>query len=136
MAIFKILKGASSRINTQTTPFHDGYAYFTPEDSGLYIDASVNNVNQRIRINPPSVSIETSLLATGWNNGVYTLSVSGLGATQNGSIGLSQSATSEQSEAAGMALLRVSGQASGSLTITADGDVPTVNIPVTVTLLF
>ena len=31
MALFKILKGDSSRISTDVTPFHDGWAYFTPD---------------------------------------------------------------------------------------------------------
>lgn len=51
MAIFKILKGASSRIDTTSTPFNEGYAYFTPDDGGFYIDAVVNSTNKRIRIN-------------------------------------------------------------------------------------
>ena len=36
---FKILRGNSSRIDTSITPFQDGYAYFTPDDGGFYIDA-------------------------------------------------------------------------------------------------
>ena len=41
MALFKILKGDSSRISTDVTPFHDGYAYFTPDDGGFYIDSEI-----------------------------------------------------------------------------------------------
>lgn len=52
MALFKILKGDSSRISTDVTPFHDGYAYFTPDDSGFYIDSEDNGVQKRHRINP------------------------------------------------------------------------------------
>jgi len=52
MALFKILKGDSSRIDTSITAFHDGYAYFTPDDGGFYIDSEDNGVQQRIRINP------------------------------------------------------------------------------------
>ena len=53
MAIFKILKGASSRIDTDITPFKEGYAYFTPDDGGFYIDAVVDDSDKRIRINQP-----------------------------------------------------------------------------------
>lgn len=52
MALFKILKGDSARISTDVTPFHDGYAYFTPDDSGFYIDSEDNGVQKRHRINP------------------------------------------------------------------------------------
>ena len=51
MALFKILKGESSRIDTGTTKFNEGYAYFTPDDAGFYIDASVGGSQKRIRIN-------------------------------------------------------------------------------------
>lgn len=51
MAIFKILKGDSSRIDTKTTPYNEGYAYFTPDDGGFYIDAEVSGSQKRIRIN-------------------------------------------------------------------------------------
>lgn len=52
MSLFKILKGDSSRIDTNTTPFHDGYAYFTPDDGGFYIDSEGDSEQRRIRINP------------------------------------------------------------------------------------
>ena len=55
MALFKILRGASSRVSTETTPFHDGYAYFTPDDGVLYIDADNDGVEERIPINSKPV---------------------------------------------------------------------------------
>lgn len=51
MSLFKILRGPSSRISMDTTPFHDGYAYLTPDDGGFYIDAEYNGEQKRIRIN-------------------------------------------------------------------------------------
>lgn len=50
--LFKILQGSSSRIDTATTPLHEGYAYFTPDTAGFYIDASRDGVVERIQINP------------------------------------------------------------------------------------
>jgi hypothetical protein len=50
MSLFKILKGDSSRISTDKTSFHEGYAYFTPDDGGLYIDATVDGTNKRVRV--------------------------------------------------------------------------------------
>lgn len=52
MALFKTMRGPSSRISTDVTPFHDGYAYFTPDDGRFYIDAADSGVNKRICINP------------------------------------------------------------------------------------
>jgi len=52
LSLFKILKGDSSRIDLETTPFHDGYAYFTPDDGGFYIDSEDDSEQRRIRINP------------------------------------------------------------------------------------
>lgn len=47
MALFKILKGGKDRINTTTTPLHDGYAYYTEDEGGFYIDTAT----ERTKIN-------------------------------------------------------------------------------------
>lgn len=59
MSLFKILKGDSSRIDLETTPFHEGWCYFTPDDGGFYIDTIVGSTNKRIRINPPALAALT-----------------------------------------------------------------------------
>lgn len=61
MALFKILKGDSSRISTDKTQFHDGWAYFTPDDGGFYIDASHDGKNDRIRVNPTEAETAKTL---------------------------------------------------------------------------
>ena len=64
------------------------------------------------------------------------VSVAGLTADGNGSIGVAHSATMEQRNAARLARLSVVGQRDGKLTIAADGkDKPTMDIPVVVTLI-
>lgn len=66
MSLFRILKGDSSRISTDVTPFHDGYAYFTPDDGGFYIDAEVGGAQVRKRVSdPPSNKSELDKIATG-----------------------------------------------------------------------
>lgn len=50
--LFKILRGNSSRIGTETTPFNDGYMYYTSDDGGLYVDCSNNGAQKRTRVNP------------------------------------------------------------------------------------
>lgn len=54
--LFKILRGNSSRISTDVTPWHDGYAYFTPDDGGFYIDALVGGQEERVQINKSELS--------------------------------------------------------------------------------
>lgn len=104
--------------------------------------ASVNNIlpdsNGNITL-LISNSVSGTLATASWAGSsapyTQTLTVTGLGATQNGSISVAQSATADQRAAASKAKLSVTGQAAGSLTITADGTKPTIDIPVTVILL-
>lgn len=138
MALFKILKGDSSRIDISTTPFHDGYAYFTPDDGGFYIDSEDNGQQKRIRINPETVVSTTAsanLSASGWSSKKQTLSISGITANSNGVIGVAQNITEAAMEAAKSAGLRVSAQGSGTITIEASGDTPSCDIPVVVVIL-
>ena len=82
--------------------------------------------------------VSVTLTTAGWSGaGPYTqtVSVAGLLADQKGDIGLAQNATAEQRAAAREAMISVTGQATGVLTITADGKRPVVNIPSVVTLL-
>ena len=41
MALFKIMKGSKDRLSSQAV--HEGYAWYTTEDGGFYVDAA--NVN-------------------------------------------------------------------------------------------
>lgn len=139
MALFKILKGDSSRISTDVTPFHDGYAYFTPDDGGFYIDSEDNGEQKRHRINPVnssgSTAVSATLLSGGWSSGEQTLQISGVTAESNGVIGLSQSVSDAEMESAKNAELYVCGQGTGTITIAAYGETPTRDIPVVVILL-
>lgn len=82
-----------------------------------------------------SVFIDTVLTASGWSDGQQVLSISGLGAEQNGVIGISQSISDDQFTAAAKAGLYICAQSAGSITIAANGTVPECDIPVTVILL-
>jgi len=138
MALFKILKGNSSRISVDITPFHDGYAYFTPDDGGFYIDTEVNGEQKRIRINPNdeslSFEVSTSLLADGWISGKQTITVDGITEDTNGIVGIAQDISSYENEAAKKADLYVYGQGNGTLTIGSFGNVPTCDIPIVIIL--
>lgn len=86
-----------------------------------------------------SVAIYTTLLASAWAgvNAPFTqeLSVEGLTASQNGVIDVAHDATATQREIAREAMLSVVGQADGTLTIAADGEMPEFDIPVYIILL-
>ena len=140
MALFKILKGDSSRIDMGVTPFHDGYAYFTPDDGGLYIDSSDNGVNKRIRVTSPytggaeSTTFYSTLLASGWEDGKQTIYISGLTECTNGMIGTTHDITDEQLKTCNDASLYVCDQGEGYLTIAVNGNIPSCNIPIAVLL--
>ena len=98
----------------------------------MYIDFEEDNELVRRVVKCPGTAVSSSytLSANNWSNKTYTLSVSGLTATQDGVIGISKTATQTQADAARDAFIRISAQAAGSITLTADGDVPEVDIPV------
>lgn len=143
MALFKILKGDSSRISTSVTPFHDGYAYFTPDDGGFYIDSEDNGVQRRIRINgsgssgtsTASIIINAILLADSWTNKEQTVSINGIASASNGIVGIAQNITSVQYEAARTAMMHIISQSTNSVTIRADGEVPSCDIPIVIIVL-
>ena len=140
MSLFKILKGDSSRISTDITPFHDGYAYFTPDDGGFYIDSEDNGEQKRIRINPPytggtSTAITAVLTESGWSGGQQTIIVDGVTAESNGVVGVTQNITDEEMEATKKAELFVSEQGAGMITVVAFGETPTCDIPVVIVLM-
>lgn len=58
MALFQILRGKAAKLSSKA--FKDGYAYFTPDDGAFYIDAEVDGVQKRIRINPVQAVPEAS----------------------------------------------------------------------------
>lgn len=86
-----------------------------------------------------SVLVSATLLASAWTgiDSPFTqdITVTGLTATQNGTISVAHNATFEQREMAREAMLSVVGQEDGKLTIAADGEMPDIDIPVVVILL-
>ena len=55
--LFKMLKGDSSRISLDITPFHDGWCYYTTDDGKLYIDSEDGGKQKRTCINPDRKSV-------------------------------------------------------------------------------
>lgn len=135
MSLFKIFKGDSTRISTGTTQFHEGYAYFTPDDGKFYIDATVGSTDKRICINPASKAISATLKADGWSSGKQTLSITGMTPDTNGIIGVAQDITDTQMDAAIAAKLLLCSQDNGSITVAVCGSIPACDIPITIILV-
>lgn len=84
------------------------------------------------------ISVKAALLTSGWiGAGPYTqeIAVTGISATRDGVVGLSPGRTEEQHLEAASCMLMATSARSGYLTITALKKKPTVNIPVSVTML-
>lgn len=81
-----------------------------------------------------SGSVNVTLAAASWSENKQTVTVSGLGATQNGIIGPANNLTADQQSAMGNAQLYVVSQASDEVTIGCHGDTPTIDVPITVIL--
>lgn len=107
--------------------------YGEADSNMVKIDAALSEKAEQ------SQSINMTLPASGWSEGsspcFQTISVEGLTASQNGVIGVAQDITTQQMEVVCAAELHVSGQSDGAITITANGDRPTCDIPVTIILI-
>ena len=86
-----------------------------------------------------STHVTCTLLASAWAglDAPFTqeILVTGLEALQNGNVSVAQNATFEQRMAAREAMLAVTGQETGKLVISADGEMPDIDIPVVIILL-
>ena len=86
-----------------------------------------------------STYLYATLSADSWSGDTapyqQSITVDGMEEEQNGNICISNSATTEQREAARNAALFIVSQSENTLTIAADGICPSVDIPVMITLL-
>lgn len=86
-----------------------------------------------------AVAVTATLLSTGWSGSeapyVQALVIDGMTADHNGIFDIAHSATSEQRAASREAMLVITSQEDGILTIAADGVKPECDIPVFVILL-
>lgn len=81
------------------------------------------------------ITTTTTLSASAWDSKKQIITISGLSATANGSIGLAQNVTEAQFNAAMQAELYITAQNTNSLTVAAKNIVPTVDIPIIITIL-
>ena len=57
----KILRGDSSRISTDITPFHDGWWYYCTNSGEVYIDSEIDGKQMRTCINPKGVAAKQNV---------------------------------------------------------------------------
>lgn len=105
-------------------------------DIGIH-NANMDKIDTAVNGKAAKSTIRTATLtAAGWTGSsapyTQTVTVSGLPAGAKGTVGLADTATDEQYEAAVAAMLRKTAQASNSITIKAYGEKPSVNIPIVV----
>ena len=85
----------------------------------------------------PSTQVSATL-TTAWSGaGPFTqaVTIAGMTATKNGIIGLAPTATAAERAAAKAASLMLTSQGTDTITITADGDKPTIALPIVVTMM-
>jgi len=100
------------------------------------IPASMTELNKKA---PKTVELTGILTVAGWSAGsgppyTQTITIVGITTDSKGVMSLNQSATSAQYNSAAIAMLRPSAQDIDSVTITAEGLKPTINIPVVVSI--
>lgn len=79
---------------------------------------------------PKSTTVTATLSASGWSNGSYTLSVSGVTATSNQELIPALNITAAQLAALQEANIQDGGQEAGRITLKAFGTVPTIDVPI------
>lgn len=87
----------------------------------------------------PARNITATLTVADWTgSGPYTQTINAAEVTADSAqvveVGLADAATADQREAARTALLSPTGKAAGSITITADGEKPAIDLPVAVVI--
>lgn len=103
-------------------------------DNAAYIDSD-NELCDIDGIKIPIKSLEQNIYsanmqASKWSSSTYSISVSGLKTSSNCIVSLAKSATKNQCEAAAKAMMRCSGYSGNTITVVADGEIPSVDIPI------
>ena len=90
-----------------------------------------------IDVNANTTSVNATLSTTWSGTGPYTqdVAISGMTSTKNATVGLASTATETQRAAARNAIFNVTDQTANQITIAADGEKPTITIPISVILM-
>ena len=128
-----VLSATSTELNT----LH-GITVSTAELN--YVDGVTSAIQTQLDAKAEkSMTVLATLTSAGWVGSAapytQTVTIAGMTASANGLVQLSQSANQAARNAASVARLNPTAQAENSITITADGTKPTVDIPIAVLIL-
>ena len=103
----------------------------------MIIDTEINNLQDNKA--EKSIAVSGTLYANAWIGAdspfTQEILISGLTQNHNGFMSLSYNATAAQRDVARESMLTITGQTDGKLIVSADGELPSLDIPVTVILL-
>lgn len=106
--------------------------YPVTKTNAVYADDNKTSIADYIENLTTSTTEDVTLSASSWSDATYTISSDKITATSNQEIIPATSITADQYKALASAMIVDSGQVAGSLTLTALGTVPTIDIPVRV----
>ena len=94
-------------------------------------DSSGNAIAQELK-DGTITSVTATATAAGWSGDipVQTINVAGMTATSIALVGLPETATAQQRDAARKAVMSPTAQGTNSITLTCDGVKPTVDLPI------
>lgn len=114
--------------------------YSTQQTNKLIADNKVSSeeINSAISdqiVDLKSKSLDFILYATDWVGNTYTITNPDIKADSDGILNLAANVTNIQYEIAANASMRISSQTDGTVIIVADGNVPSIDIPITLIIL-
>ena len=107
-------------------------------DSLALVDSADTSKTKRVLWSAIKSTQVLATLTTTWTGTgpfMQAVTIAGMTATKNGIIGLAPTATAAERTAAKAASLMLTSQDTNTITITADGDKPTIALPIVVTMM-